>query len=176
MNWDGMLIGFSAALAVVGATFAMFTREARRALLGAAAAALGAAGMCAGMGSVFVSVALGAMLGVAVPAVALAAARVAPPASPDLRPGADRRWTATGVVVLVLAGLGWLLTSAAWPPATGPRDQESAWIGWRLLTDHILLPAVCGLLLGAAALVAASAIGPRARRRASPPSGAGPAR
>ncbi len=163
-----MVLGFSAVLAVVGAAFAVFARDARRALVSAGAAALGAAGACFAMGSVFVALALAALLAIAVPAVALAAAQVSPPPSPDVRPGAARLAAASLVVVIVFAGLGWLLTSAPWPAATGTRDQAAAWLGWRLLTDHILLPAVCGLLLGAAALVASSAIGPRVRRPRAP--------
>ncbi len=168
MNWPGMLLGFGGALAVVAAAFAMFAREARLALIAAAACALGAAAMCFALGSVFVALALVLLLGLAVPVAALTAVRLAPPASPDLRPGAARLWSAAAVVVVGFAGLAWLLTTTAWPPATGPRDAEASWLGWRLLTDHILLPVAFGVLLGAAGLVASAALGPRARAGGAP--------
>ncbi len=119
--------------------------------------------MCFAMGSVFIALMLFLLLAVAVPLAALTAIRLAPPASPDVRPGWLRLWSAAAVVVVGFAGLAWLLTTTPWPPATGPRDAAASWLGWRLLTDAILLPAAWGVLLGAAGLVAASALGPRAR-------------
>lgn len=165
-----MVLGLCAVLAVLSAAYGMFAREAREAVLAAAGAVIAAAGMCFALGSVFVAVVLALIAGALVPAVALAALRIAPAPEPDVRPGKARLTVSAAIAVVTFAALGWLLTATAWPPATGTRDLIAAWLGWRLLTDQILLTVLFGLLIGACGLTAASLLAPRGKRerRASP--------
>jgi NADH:ubiquinone oxidoreductase subunit 6 (subunit J) len=171
-TWAGVLFGGCAALALVGAAGAVFARETPHAVGAAAAALLGVAGMCLALGSDFVAVAVALVLGVAVPAALLVAAHVAPPPTPDLRPGRARIVGAAVLVVAGFAALGWAVTQTAWPPAVGQRDLTAPWLGWRLLTDDLLALVLLMALLGVAGIAAASLL--RGRQPRSRPSQDGP--
>ena len=164
-----MVFGTSAALALIGASGATFAGDTRLGIRAAAASLLGVAGVCLTLGSGFVAAALIALLVVLVPAVALAAVRIAPPPEPDVRPGAARPLLVALLVIAMFAGLGWLATQTAWPPAGGT-DTGTAWLGWRLLTDEFGVLLLGAALLGVAGLVVVAALrtrGARARRAGS---------
>jgi len=161
-----MVFGASGALALIGASGATFAPDTRLAIRAAAASLLGVAGVCLTLGSGFVAAALAALLVVLVPAVSLAAVRIAPPPEPDVRPGAARPLLVALLVIAMFAGLGWLTTQTAWPPAGGT-DTGTAWLGWRLLTDEFGVLLLGAALLGVAGLVVVAALrtrGARARR------------
>lgn len=173
MNVAGLLFGFSAALALVAAAGALFARETPHAVAAAGAAMLGVAGLCLALGSDFVAAVVALGLGVAVPACLVVAAQLAPPPVPDHRPGRARLIGVALAVLGLFAGLGWVITAAAWPPAGGPLDVSAPWLGWRLLTDDLLILILLLALLAVAGTTAAALLRARARR-ARPPTGGTP--
>ena len=173
MNVAGLLFGFCAALALVAAAAAVFARETPHAVVAAGAALLGVAGMCLALGSDFVAAVVALALGLMVPALALAAAQLAPPPVPDHRPGRSRLAGVALLVLVLFAALGWGMTATRWPPAAGPRDLTPPWLGWRFLTDDLLVLVLLLALLGVAGVIAASLLrGRGARERRAPLPGA----
>lgn len=166
MNWSGLVFGASAALALGAGAGAAFARRTRHAVVALAAAMCGVAGICLTLGNDFVAIAALTVLGAGVPSVLLAAVLLAPPAEPDLRPGAARRAVLAALGAVCFGALALLLTRTPWAPPGGSRQTQIEWLGSRLLTDHLLtLGLVCLMLataaMGAVAVLRARRAGPR---------------
>jgi NADH:ubiquinone oxidoreductase subunit 6 (subunit J) len=147
----GFLFGSSVATAVIGALLAVLAARPRESAHGLALAMLGVGGVLLSLGSGFLAFAVVAVLGAgAGGAIRLSAG--------DLVPPAPRRAAAVGSLLAGLSGLApglWVALAGRWPPAGGPRELGSIWIGFRMLTDHLLALLALALLLGVAGLGAA---------------------
>jgi len=162
MNWTGVVFGAAMALALTGAAAAALLPRARHGIVGLAASMLGVAGICLSLGYDFLAVMIAVVLGAVVPTIMLAALLLAPLPVPDAQAGRRRATAVSVLMVLGFVALGWLLTRAPWPPAGGARQNSVAWLGSRLLTDHLLTLDLVAALLGLAALSATALL--RGRR------------
>jgi len=148
MNWDAFLFGASAALALIGALFAVALKNIFHNILGFALALVGVAGLFLTLGSDFLAIVLllvyvGA-LGIAmVYAVMLSQPLDAPP-----RRRSAAKVTGAALLAAAVAGALWLvLRGARFPVRGGPLEVTPQWTGYRLLTDYVLAFELISVLL-----------------------------
>jgi len=175
MNWDGFVFGASAALAVIGALFAVALKNIFHNILGFALALLGVAGLFLTLGSDFLAIVLllvyvGA-LGIAmVYAVMLSQPLDAPPVPRS----APKVVGAALLAALVGAALWLVLRTAQFPAREGALEVTPQFTGWRLLSDYVLAFELISVLL-VIAMIGAVMVARRdpARGRAGSPKGEG---
>jgi NADH:ubiquinone oxidoreductase subunit 6 (subunit J) len=164
MNWAGMGLGVSLALALIGGAGAAFARHPRAAVAGLAVAMLGVAGACFALGNEYLAIVVAALLGAGVPTILMLALAAAPPVESDRRPG--RR--AVLWLALMAAGAGVLalvLLRARWVPAGSVSQNTVEWLGSRFLTDHLVTLDLIAALLCVAACGAVALLRGRTARR-----------
>ena len=148
MNWTAFLFGASAALALVGALFAVGLKNIFHNILGFALSLVGVAGLFLTLGSDFLAIVLllvyvGA-LGIAmVYAVMLSQPLDAPRARRSLAKVAGAALLAAAVA----AALWLVLRGAHFPPATGSLEVTPQFTGYRLLSDYVLAFELISVLL-----------------------------
>ncbi len=160
MNWAGFVFGAAATLAILGAVVVAVARGAAPAIAGFALSMLGVAGVCLALGDDFLAILIVLLLSAVLPAVLLAAAKLAPIAP---RPPRPYRLAAAALVSLIAFGaLVTVIVRTPWPAAGGAREVAASWLGWSLLTDGVAAFELLGVLLavsGIGALVLARAAG-----------------
>lgn len=166
MNWQAPLFGSSAAAALIGALIAVLAPQPRTSALGLTLSMAGVGGVLMAMESTFLAVMVWLVMAGGVPGTTRAAS--SDQASPS--PGAG------AIISSIVAGgacftfLAWAALRHPWRPAGGQREIGAPWIGFRLLSDHLLM------LLAVAMLIAVAALGTAAltRRAAGPPDSTDP--
>jgi NADH-quinone oxidoreductase subunit J len=163
VNYGGLVFGLSAALAIVGALFAVGLRNIFHNILGFALAVVGVAGLFLSLGSDFLAAAL---ILVYVGALAIAMVYAVMLSQPlDLAPQprrAPKVVAAAGLALLVGAALWLVVGRAEFPPADGILEASAQWAGWRLLSDYVLAFELISVLL-VVAMIGAVMVARRAR-------------
>lgn len=150
MNWAGLLLGASGALALGGGLLAVVVRRPGDAVRALALAMLGVAGTLFALGSNFAALAMLLLLGTGVPAASLAALASRPDEGRTTR---SSRAAAAALIGAASLGLLWrVMVTAQWPAVGGPREIGPAWTGFRLLTENLLALVFLAALLAVAAL------------------------
>jgi NADH-quinone oxidoreductase subunit J len=148
VNWGIFLFGMSAALAVVGALFAVGLRNIFHNILGFALALLGVAGLLLTLGSDFLAIVL---LLVYVGALGIAMVYAVMLSHPLDAPPIPRSAPKTVGSVLLAAFVGaalWLaLRSARFPAQQGELAVTPQVTGFHLLTDYVLAFELISVLL-----------------------------
>jgi NADH-quinone oxidoreductase subunit J len=148
VNYGGLMFGLSAALAVLGALFAVGLRNIFHNILGFALALVGVAGLFLSLGSDFLAAVL---ILVYVGALAIAMVYAVMLSQPlDLPPQArsvPKVVGAAGLALLVGAALWLVVGHAEFPPADGILEASAQWAGWRLLSDYVLAFELISVLL-----------------------------
>jgi len=148
VNWTGFLFGASAALALVGALFAVGLKNIFHNILGFALSLVGVAGLFLTLGSDFLAIVLllvyvGA-LGIAmVYAVMLSQPLDAPRAPRSLPKVAGAALLAAAVAMALWA----VLHRAHFPPQAGALEVTPQFTGFRLLSDYVLAFELISVLL-----------------------------
>jgi NADH-quinone oxidoreductase subunit J len=163
VNYGGLVFGLSAALAIVGALFAVGLRNIFHNILGFALAVVGVAGLFLSLGSDFLAAVL---ILVYVGALAIAMVYAVMLSQPlDLAPQprrAPKVVAAAGLALLVGAALWLVVGRAEFPPADGILEASAQWAGWRLLSDYVLAFELISVLL-VVAMIGAVMVARRAR-------------
>jgi hypothetical protein len=150
LSWHGAVFGSSLAAALVGGLVAVLSPRPREAALGLMLAMAGVGGVLLALESAFVAAAvwivLGAGAGLALRG--LAGDEAEAPAGG----GAVAAAAAAGAATLTL--LAWAALAHPWRAAAGQREVGAPWIGFRLLSDHLLLLLSLAFLLGLSGLAA----------------------
>lgn len=148
MNWDGVVFGISAVVALGGALLAVMLRNIFHNILGFALAMLGVAGIFLSQGSDFLAV---VFVLVYVGAVAIAmvyAVMLSHPLDQPARPRSLLKviWAAA-LAAATAAALWALIERAPWAPGPPSAPADAARIGARLLTDYVLAFELISILL-----------------------------
>jgi len=163
MNYGGLVFGLSAALAILGALFAVGLRNIFHNILGFALALVGVAGLFLSLGSDFLAAVL---ILVYVGALAIAMVYAVMLSQPlDLAPQArsvPKVLGAAGLAVLVGVALWLVVGRAYFPPPDGILQATAQWAGWRLLSDYVLAFELISVLL-VVAMIGAVMVARRAR-------------
>jgi NADH:ubiquinone oxidoreductase subunit 6 (subunit J) len=160
-----MTFGVAAMLAMMGALGAIASSFARARVLWLSASMLGVAGVCLALRARFVALLVALVWSLMVPAAMLAVLRL----RAVREPGVTRARFAAAIAVGAAAALGFVAIGigAPWPLAGGPRALDSASLGYRLLTDHLMSFLLLGVLLASAGAVAV-ALGARSAAPRAP--------
>ena len=163
MNYGGLMFGLSAALALVGAVFAVGLKNIFHNILGFALALVGVAGLFLSLGSDFLAAVL---ILVYVGALAIAMVYAVMLSQPlDLAPqprSLPKVLGAAGLALLVGAAFWVVVGSARFPPVDGILQTSAQWAGWRLLSDYVLAFELISVLL-VVAMIGAVMVARKAR-------------
>jgi len=172
VNWNGFLFGASAALALIGALFAVGLKNIFHNILGFALALVGVAGLFLTLGSDFLAIVL---LLVYVGALGIAMVYAVMLSQPLDAPRARRsRAKIAGAALLaaaVAAALWLALRGARFPPPAGSLEVTPQMTGYRLLTDYVLAFELISVLL-VVAMIGAVMVARKDRGAARRPGGA----
>lgn len=164
VNWAGVVMGVSLALALLGAMVAAFSSRRQSAVLGLSAAMFGVAGVSLALGNDYMAIVIAVVLGAGVPAVMLLAMAATPPMETDFKPGP--RAPLVGVLLVAMfAGLALVMIRARWAPSSLMSQNTVEWIGSRFLTDHLFTLDLVAALLAVAACGAVALLRGRIARR-----------
>jgi NADH:ubiquinone oxidoreductase subunit 6 (subunit J) len=148
MNWDGFVFGASAALAVIGALFAVGLKNIFHNILGFALALLGVAGLFLTLGSDFLAIVL---LLVYVGALGIAmvyAVMLSQPLDAPRIPRSIPKVLGAALLAAMAGAALWLVVRAApFPPQGGALEVSPQWTGYRLLSDYVLAFELISVLL-----------------------------
>jgi len=148
MNWDAFLFGASAALALVGAVFAVGLKNIFHNILGFAMALVGVAGLFLTLGSDFLAIVL---LLVYVGALGIAlvyAVMLSQPLDTPRAPRSLPKILGAALLAAVVAMALWLVIRGAhFPARTGGLEVTPQWMGTRLLSDYVLAFELISVLL-----------------------------
>jgi NADH-quinone oxidoreductase subunit J len=148
MNWDGFLFGASAALALVGAGFAVGLKNIFHNILGFALSLVGVAGLFLTLGSDFLAIVL---LLVYVGALGIAmvyAVMLSQPLDTPRRPRSVAKILGSALLAAVVAMALWLVIRGAhFPAREGTLEVTPQWTGYRLLSDYVLAFELISILL-----------------------------
>jgi len=148
MNWDGFVFGASAALAVIGALFAVGLKNIFHNILGFALALLGVAGLLLTLGSDFLAIVL---LLVYVGALGIAmvyAVMLSQPLDAPRVPRSAPKVVGSALLAALVGAALWLVErSAAFPAREGLLEVSPQWTGYRLLSDYVLAFELISVLL-----------------------------
>ena len=148
MNWTGFLFGVSAALALIGALFAVALKNIFHNILGFALSLVGVAGLFLTLGSDFLAIVL---LLVYVGALGIAMVYAVMLSQPLDAPRARRspaKVVGAALLAAAVAAALWLvLRGAHFPPATGSLEVTPQFTGYRLLSDYVLAFELISVLL-----------------------------
>lgn len=148
MNWDGFLFGASAALALIGALFAVSLKNIFHNILGFALSLVGVAGLFLTLGSDFLAIVL---LLVYVGALGIAmvyAVMLSQPLDAPRAPRSVPKVAGAALLAAAVAGALWLvLRGAHFPARSGALEVTPQWTGYRLLTDYVLAFELISVLL-----------------------------
>ena len=148
MNWDAFLFGASAALALVGAVFAVGLKNIFHNILGFAMALVGVAGLFLTLGSDFLAIVL---LLVYVGALGIAlvyAVMLSQPLDTPRAPRSLPKIAGAALLAAVVAMALWLVIRGAhFPPMQGVLEVTPQAMGRRLLSDYVLAFELISVLL-----------------------------
>jgi NADH-quinone oxidoreductase subunit J len=148
VNWSGFLFGMSAALALIGALFAVALKNIFHNILGFALSLVGVAGLFLTLGSDFLAIVL---LLVYVGALGIAMVYAVMLSQPLDAPRAKRSLAKVAGAALLAAAVAmalWLvLRGAPFPPAAGSLEVTPQFTGYRLLSDYVLAFELISVLL-----------------------------
>jgi NADH:ubiquinone oxidoreductase subunit 6 (subunit J) len=170
MSWSAQVVmGLSAALAIIGALLAVGLRNIFHNILGFALAQVGVAGLFLTLGSDFLAIVL---ILVYVGAIAIAmvyAVMLSQPldAVPAPRSGAKVAGAAA-LALLVAAALWAVIRGASFSARSGPLEVNAGVTGGRLLSDYVLAFELISVLL-VIAMIGAVMVARRAHGRPMPP-------
>ncbi|HVM43774.1 MAG TPA: NADH-quinone oxidoreductase subunit J [Gemmatimonadales bacterium] len=175
MNWDAFLFGSSAALALIGALFAVSLKNIFHNILGFALALVGVAGLFLTLGSDFLAIVL---LLVYVGALGIAmvyAVMLSQPLDTPRTPRSLPKIAGSALLAALVAMALWLVIRRAHFPGP-PEVLEVApqWIGRRLLQDYVLAFELISVLL-VVAMIGAVMVARRDPGRRAPGTAAGTA-
>jgi NADH-quinone oxidoreductase subunit J len=163
MNYGGLVFGLSAALAILGALFAVGLRNIFHNILGFALALVGVAGLFLSLGSDFLAAVL---ILVYVGALAIAmvyAVMLSQPLDLAPQPRSVPKVVAAASLALLVAAALWLVVGRAdFPPVDGMLQATAQWAGWRLLSDYVLAFELISVLL-VVAMIGAVMVARKAR-------------
>ena len=148
MNWNGFLFGASAALALIGALFAVTLKNIFHNILGFALSLVGVAGLFLTLGSDFLAIVL---LLVYVGALGIAmvyAVMLSQPLDTPRTPRSLPKVAGSALLAAVVAMALWLvLRGAHFPAWGGSLEVTPQWTGYRLLSDYVLAFELISILL-----------------------------
>jgi len=148
VNWDGFLFGASAALALIGALFAVGLKNIFHNILGFALALVGVAGLFLTLGSDFLAIVLllvyvGA-LGIAMVYAVMLSQPLDTPRTPRSLPKVAGAALLAAAVAMAL----WMLIRGAhFPAVDGVLEVTPQQTGRRLLSDYVLAFELISILL-----------------------------
>lgn len=172
MTWSApVVMGLSAALAIIGALLAVGLRNIFHNILGFALAQVGVAGLFLTLGSDFLAIVL---ILVYVGAVAIAmvyAVMLSQPMDTTPAPRSRGKVAAAALLALLVAALLWFMVhGATFPAPGGPPEVRAGVTGGRLLSDYVLAFELISVLL-VVAMIGAVMVARRDRSRAAPQAG-----
>ena len=148
MNWDAFVFGTSAALALIGALFAVALKNIFHNILGFAVALVGVAGLLLTLGSDFLAIVL---LLVYVGALGIAmvyAVMLSQPLDQSPVPRSAPKIAGAALLAALVGAALWLVLRAApFPPRSGALEVSPQFTGWRLLSDYVLAFELVSVLL-----------------------------
>jgi len=171
MNWNAFLFGSSAALALVGAGFAVGLKNIFHNILGFALSLVGVAGLFLTLGSDFLAIVL---LLVYVGALGIAmvyAVMLSQPLDTPRTPRSVPKVLGSALLAAMVAMALWLvIRGARFPAWGGGLEVTPQWIGYHLLTDYVLAFELISVLL-VIAMIGAVMVARRdpAKRKPAPP-------
>jgi len=148
VNWNAFLFGASAALALVGALFAVGLKNIFHNILGFALSLVGVAGLFLTLGSDFLAIVL---LLVYVGALGIAmvyAVMLSQPLDTPRTPRSLPKVVGSALLAAVVAMALWLVIRRAhFPPSGGSLEVTPQMTGYRLLSDYVLAFELISILL-----------------------------
>ncbi len=148
MNWDAFVFGVSAALALIGALFAVALKNIFHNILGFAVSLVGVAGLLLTLGSDFLAIVL---LLVYVGALGIAmvyAVMLSQPLDQSPVPRSAPKIAGAALLAALVGAALWLaLRAAQFPPRSGALEVSPQFTGWRLLSDYVLAFELVSVLL-----------------------------
>jgi NADH:ubiquinone oxidoreductase subunit 6 (subunit J) len=148
VNWNGFLFGASAALALIGALFAVSLKNIFHNILGFALSLVGVAGLFLTLGSDFLAIVL---LLVYVGALGIAmvyAVMLSQPLDTPRTPRSVPKVLGSALLAAVVAMALWLvIRGARFPAWGGDLEVTPQFTGWRLLSDYVLAFELISVLL-----------------------------
>ncbi len=148
MNWNAFLFGASAALALIGALFAVSLKNIFHNILGFALSLVGVAGLFLTLGSDFLAIVL---LLVYVGALGIAmvyAVMLSQPLDTPRTPRSVPKVAGAALLAAAVAMALWLVIRGAhFPPWGGSLDVTPQTTGYRLLSDYVLAFELISILL-----------------------------
>ncbi len=148
MNWAGFVFGASAALALIGALFAVTLKNIFHNILGFALSLVGVAGLLLTLGSDFLAIVL---LLVYVGALGIAmvyAVMLSQPLDAPRAPRSVSKVVGSALLAAMAGAALWLVVRAArFPPQAGVLEVTPQWTGYRLLSDYVLAFELISVLL-----------------------------
>jgi len=172
MNWDAFLFGSSAALALVGALFAVGLKNIFHNILGFALSLVGVAGLFLTLGSDFLAIVL---LLVYVGALGIAmvyAVMLSQPLDTPRTPRSAPKVLGSALLAALVAMAVWLvIRGARFPEASGILEVGPQVTGYRLLSNYVLAFELISVLLVIAMIgaVMVARRDPAKRAPAAPP-------
>ncbi len=174
MNWDAFLFGSSAALALVGALFAVGLKNIFHNILGFALSLVGVAGLFLTLGSDFLAIVL---LLVYVGALGIAmvyAVMLSQPLDTPRTPRSVPKVLGSALLAAMVAMALWLvIRGARFPEARGILEVGPQTTGYRLLSDYVLAFELISVLL-VIAMIGAVMVARRDPAKRGPPARPGP--
>jgi NADH:ubiquinone oxidoreductase subunit 6 (subunit J) len=148
MNWSGFLFGASAALALIGALFAVGLKNIFHNILGFALSLVGVAGLFLTLGSDFLAIVL-LLVYVGARGIAMVyAVMLSHPLDAPRRPRSLPKVAGAALLAAVTAMALWpVIRGAHFPPLGGSLEVTAQWTGYRLLSDYVLAFELISLLL-----------------------------
>ncbi len=148
MNWNAFLFGASAALALIGALFAVGLKNIFHNILGFALSLLGVAGLFLSLGSDFLAIVL---LLVYVGALGIAmvyAVMLSQPLDTPRAPRSLPKVVGAALLAAMVAMALWLvIRGAPFPARSGSLEVTPQMTGYRLLSDYVLAFELISILL-----------------------------